>query len=102
MHAELPSDYPAPGREVPLIRRIIDLRGKRVLEIGAGDGRLTLQYASLASSVVAVEPDTPSVALARRSAAAEGVSNVSFRVGTAQRVRLGGGVFDIALFSWSL
>jgi len=100
-HAELPSDYPPPAVEVRLIRRIVDLRGKRVLEIGAGDGRLTIQYASLASSVVAIEPDPANVALARESAAT-GITNSSFKVGTAERVRMGGGAFDIALFSWSL
>jgi len=100
--AELPSDYPPPAVEVRLIGRIVDLRGKRVLEIGAGDGRLTIQYASLTSSVVAIEPDPANVALASESASATGITNSSFKVGTAERVRMGGGAFDIALFSWSL
>src|SRR5438093_955754 len=65
-------------------------------------GGLTIQYASLASSVVAIEPDPANVALARESAAATGITNSSFKVGTAERVRMGGGAFDIALFSWSL
>lgn len=99
---ELPSDYPPPGMEIRLIEQFVELRGRRVLEIGCGDGRLTRQYAALASSVVAIEPDSARIAAARRAAAAEGVDNVSFRVGAAERVRLGGDPFDIALFSWSL
>ena len=100
--AELPSDYPPPGMEVRLIQRFVNIKGRRVLEIGCGDGRLTRQYAPLASSVVAVEPDLAKIRVARRAAAADGVTNVSFRVGAAERLPPSGGPFDIALFSWSL
>jgi ubiquinone/menaquinone biosynthesis C-methylase UbiE len=88
--------------EVGLIQRFVDLRGKRVLEIGCGDGRLTRQYAALAESVVAIEPEAELIRDARRLAAEAKIANVSFRVGSAERVRFGGGAFDIALFSWSL
>jgi ubiquinone/menaquinone biosynthesis C-methylase UbiE len=99
---ELPSDYPPPGMELRLIRRFVDPKGRRVLEIGCGDGRLTREYARLTKNVLAIEPDPASISEARRAFAAEGITNVSFRVGSAQRVRFGGGAFDIALFSWSL
>jgi len=99
---ELPSDYPPPGMELRLIRRFVDPAGKRVLEIGSGDGRLTREYARLAKEVVAIEQDRTGVAIARQDFAVEGVTNVAFRTGSAERVRLGGGAFDIALFSWSL
>jgi 2-polyprenyl-3-methyl-5-hydroxy-6-metoxy-1,4-benzoquinol methylase len=99
---ELPSDYPAPGKEVALMRPFVDFSGRRVLEIGCGAGRLTRDYARIASSVVAVDLDAAKVGAARRMAAAECLSNVSFRVGAAERLRSGGGPFDIALFSWSL
>ena len=99
---ELPSDYPPPGMELRLIRRFVDPEAKRVLEIGSGDGRLTREYARLAAKVVAIEPDRGGVAIARRDFAAEGIANVSFLVGSVEGRRLGGGPFDIALFSWSL
>ncbi len=99
---ELPSDYPPPGMEIRLIQRFVELKGRRVLEIGSGDGRLTREYAPSASSVVATELDAAKIAVARRVTAATGISNVSFRVGAAERLRLGGEPFDIALFSWSL
>jgi ubiquinone/menaquinone biosynthesis C-methylase UbiE len=99
---ELPSDYPPPGMEVRLIQRFVGFTDRRILEIGCGDGRLTQQYASMASSVVALEPDAAQIRLARRMAVADGLTNVSFRVGRAERMRLGGAPFDIALFSWSL
>jgi ubiquinone/menaquinone biosynthesis C-methylase UbiE len=88
--------------EVRLLQRFADIKDRRVLEIGCGDGRLTRQLAPLASSVVAIEPDSAKIALGRRLAAEEGISNVSFRVGSAERLRLGGDPFEVALFSWSL
>ena len=42
-----------------------DLAGKRVLEIGAGTGRLTWRYASLAGEVVGIDPKPERVATAR-------------------------------------
>jgi ubiquinone/menaquinone biosynthesis C-methylase UbiE len=100
--AEPLSDYPPPGTEVRLIQRHADIVGRRILEIGCGDGRLTRELAPLASSVVAIEPDPDRIALARRVAASEDISNVSFRVSSAESLRLGGEPFEVALFSWSL
>ena len=44
------------------------LRDRDVLELGAGDGRLTWLIASLARSVVAIDPDGAVIAKARREA----------------------------------
>ncbi len=96
------SDYPPPGMEAGLIESYVGLKGRRILEIGCGDGRLTRQLAPLVSSVVAIEPDPAKIALARRLAASEGINNVTFRVNSAERLRLGGDPFEVALFSWSL
>jgi ubiquinone/menaquinone biosynthesis C-methylase UbiE len=96
------SDYPPLGMEVRLIQRFVSLKGQRILELGCGDGRLTRQFAALASTVVAVEPDPAKIALAKRTATSDGITNVSFRVGLAEQLRRGGDPFDIALFSWSL
>jgi len=99
---EIPSDYPPLGMEVGLVERFVRLGGKRVLEIGCGDGRLTLQYAHMAKKVVAIEAERSLVADARRFAREDGLTNVTFHAGSAERMRFGGGAFDIALFSWSL
>jgi 2-polyprenyl-3-methyl-5-hydroxy-6-metoxy-1,4-benzoquinol methylase len=96
------SDYPPPGMEVRAIGRYVDLAGRRILEIGCGDGRLTREFAHLASSVVAIEPDPARIAIARRLAASTGTSNVTFRIASAERLRPSGEPFEVALFSWSL
>ena len=96
------SDYPPRGMEVRLIERLVPLEGRHVLEIGCGDGRLTVQLATRAASIVAIEPNAEDIALARKAAASEGITNVSFRVQSAERLRVAGGPFEVALFSWSL
>jgi protein-L-isoaspartate O-methyltransferase len=88
--------------EVRLIERHTPLRGRRILEIGSGDGRLTREFAHLANTVVAIEPDAEAVMEARRLTAEAGITNVSFRVGEAERMRVGSAPFDLVLFSWAL
>ena len=103
MRAAAPlSDYPPPGMELRLIQRYCELGGRRVLEIGCGDGRLTREFAHLASRVVAIEPDAAKIARARHLARSEGIINVSFRVNSAESLRLRGDPFEVGLFSWSL
>ena len=43
------------------------LKGKRVLEIGCGDGRLTNRYADQAKAVVAIDLDKEGIARAKES-----------------------------------
>ncbi len=96
------SAYPPEGMEVRLIERFVRLSGQNILEVGCGDGRLTMQYAPKAATVVAIDPDPASIAEARRARASEGIRNVSFRVGAGERLHARGALFDVALFSWSL
>src|SRR5215469_10286310 len=101
--AEPVSNYPPPGLEVRLFQRHLDLTGKRILEIGCGDGRLTREIAPLAASVLAIEPDPALVADARRLTAEADITNVRYRVGSAVDLRVAAGeTFDVAFFSWSL
>jgi 2-polyprenyl-3-methyl-5-hydroxy-6-metoxy-1,4-benzoquinol methylase len=96
------SAYPRAGFELRLIEDFVSLRGKRVLEIGCGDGRLTLQYAPIASSVMAIDPDRSSIDEAAYQQAVRGIGNVGFHVGSIERLHERGPAFDLALFSWSL
>ncbi|HVH65367.1 MAG TPA: class I SAM-dependent methyltransferase [Candidatus Acidoferrum sp.] len=96
------SAYPPPGFELRLIQRFISLRGKRVLEIGCGDGRLTFQVAPLAASIRAIDPDGPSIDEAARERERRHAHNIEFRVGSVERLPSRGAPFDVALFSWSL
>jgi 2-polyprenyl-3-methyl-5-hydroxy-6-metoxy-1,4-benzoquinol methylase len=96
------SAYPPDGLELGLIGRFASFRRKRVLEIGCGDGRLTLQYAPFVSSVLAIDPDWASIDEASWQQADRGIRNVDFRVGSIEHLPDRGAPFDVALFSWSL
>lgn len=96
------SDYPRRGMEVALVESLVPLRGRRILEVGCGEGRLTRDLATVAASVEAFDPKPEAIAAARRAFAAEGVTNVRFRVGSAERSLSRGRTFDVVLFSWSL
>ena len=78
-----------------------DLVGRRVLEVGCGDGRLTRRYAYRAGSILAIDPDPA------RIAALEGDSpgaNVTARAAgfLDHDLNLPDRSFDAILFSWSL
>jgi len=88
--------------EVRAMRAAPYIRGKDVLDIGAGEGRLSWVIAASARSVVGVDPDVAAVRAARREARRRGLANVRFVSRPAQDLRLGPERFDTALFSWSL
>jgi ubiquinone/menaquinone biosynthesis C-methylase UbiE len=78
------------------------LRGKDVLDIGTGDGRLAWLIAPIARSVVGLDPDPEGIREATREAKRRGLENARFKVSAAQDLRVGSERFDTALFSWSL
>jgi ubiquinone/menaquinone biosynthesis C-methylase UbiE len=90
------------GTHLRVLRELADFRGARVLEIGAGEGRLTTGFAWDAASVLAVDPDEASIAEAERTLATDLRERVSFRVASAGEVDVPRTSFDIVLFSWSL
>lgn len=78
------------------------VRGKRVLDLGCGDGRLALGVAPFAKTVDGLDPDRAGIASAKRRARAEGVRNARFAVGAAQSLPYDDGVFDVVILSWTL
>jgi ubiquinone/menaquinone biosynthesis C-methylase UbiE len=91
-----------PPAEMELGAYGIDLRGLRVADIGAGEGRLALGAARDAASVIAIDPDRGALARGRADAKGQGISNVKFREGAAQSLRLPDASFDVVIFSWTL
>jgi len=76
--------------------------GKRVLDIGCGDGRLALGVAPLATSVDGIDPDAEAIAAAKRNARTAGIRNVRFATGAAQHLPYPGAAFDVVVLSWTL
>ena len=78
------------------------VRGKRVLDLGCGDGRFAIGVAPLASTVGGIDPDPEAIAAARKNARQAGLRNVRFAVGAAQRLPYADGAFDVVILSWTL
>ena len=86
------------AHEIEALEQVVAFAGRRVLEIGCGDGRLTLRYADAAASVLAIDPDQEAVA----ALAAERLPTVETRAIGAERLDLPAESVDVVLFSWSL
>ena len=88
------------GTERRTLHNHIDFSGRRVLEIGCGDGRLTWKYAAKAGSVVALdlEHDDLRVAMADRPAGRP----ISFLRADSIHLPFQKEKFDIAVLAWSL
>jgi predicted RNA methylase len=90
------------GAHLAALRRLADFRGQRVLELGCGDGRLTLGIAADAAHVLAFDPDAEAVERGRRSLPAELAQRVAFKVASGKDIEIEPHSFDLTVFSWSL
>ena len=84
------------------LRQAIGFRGRRVLEIGCGEGRLTWGIAADADYVLATDPNEERVAQARAACPEQLREKVRFEVAEAASLDVPRSSFDIVLFSWSL
>ena len=78
------------------------VKGKRVLDLGCGDGRFALGIADLTRSVDGVDPDGEMIATANGRAQQRGLRNARFKVGAAQSLPYDDGTFDVVISSWTL
>ncbi len=91
--------------EIDMLREFMgSVAGKRVLEIGSGDGRMTWRYAGEAARVTGLDPDEGRVASALAGMPASLRGHVEFHtLGIEQfnRERAPTG-YDVAILAWSL
>jgi 2-polyprenyl-3-methyl-5-hydroxy-6-metoxy-1,4-benzoquinol methylase len=80
----------------------VDWKHKRVLEIGCGDGRLTVRLARLGAKVHAIDPNAESIRMARSKKPARFVDQIRYSVGDAAQLKSKSESFEIVVFAWSL
>ena len=92
------------GNQTVALHKMADFTGRRVLEIGAGDGHLTWRYAEKTAQVTAIDPNPDKIAAAVENMPAHLRGRVKFiTAGLAEFTPSPDEPeFDIALFGWSL
>jgi ubiquinone/menaquinone biosynthesis C-methylase UbiE len=89
------------GTEIKHLRRIVEFTGKRVLEIGCGDGRLTWRFANSAKRATGIDllQDDLRVAMIDRPSDLE--EKVFFARADSIQLPFAKETFDIAILAWS-
>jgi ubiquinone/menaquinone biosynthesis C-methylase UbiE len=88
--------------ETKTLHRLVDFAGKRVLEVGSGEGRLTWRYAHPARQVVGIDPDLNSVRVAHYDMPADLRKITALACASSLALPCPHETFDIALLAWSL
>ncbi len=89
------------GTESKILKQLVDLTGKRVLEIGCGDGRLTWRYASLPKQITGIDLQQDDLRVALIDRPANLASRVQFARADALHLPFPTNTFDVAIFAWS-
>jgi ubiquinone/menaquinone biosynthesis C-methylase UbiE len=90
------------GVEPEALFAAADFLDARVLEIGAGDGRLTFRYGEATRLSVGIDPAVKDIARAVAACPVDLRRRVSFLPAGALALPFRDGAFDIALLAWSL
>lgn len=90
--------------EASILHKLVNFNGKRVLEIGSGDGRMTWYYAQRAISVLAIDPNKDVIDRALEKQPANVHAQVDFLQTTIEDLVVPPGEpgFDVAMFTRSL
>ena len=90
------------GHETDWLHEFIDFRDKRVLEVGAGEGRLTWRYADAVQWAAAIDLDDERLYFAPRECPPELRPRVGWALAEAERLPFARETFDAAVLAWSL
>ena len=89
------------GTETKYLRRYVDFAGKRVLEVGCGDGRLTRRYADATRSATGIDLHADDLRVAVIERPASLAPKIHFARADAIHLPFAAGSFDLAIFAWS-
>jgi ubiquinone/menaquinone biosynthesis C-methylase UbiE len=88
--------------ETRYLHSLLDLAGRRVLEIGCGDGRLTWRYALAVGYVVGIDLNPISLLKAQQECQPDLCSKVTFALANSLALPFPPKLFDVAVLAWSL
>ena len=88
--------------EIKFLRKFVDFKDKRILEIGCGEGRLTWQYAREAHPIVAVDLDHNSLRVAKVDRPSDLENKIYLACANSEYLPFSKEKFDIAILAWSL
>ena len=92
----------ADRNERKYLQKFVELKDKRVLEVGCGEGRLTWQYADAPRTVTAVDLDHDSLRVARVDRPSDLDGRVHLTCADSLYLPFAKEKFDIAILAWSL
>lgn len=92
------------NNETRALLELVDFGGRRVLEIGCGDGRLTWRYAGKAKHVTAIDPFADAITRAKENIPDKLKDRVDFRHIAFEKFAAESkpSTFDRVILSWSL
>ena len=88
--------------ESKYLHKFADFTGKRVLEVGCGEGRMTWQYAKSAQMTIGIDADHVALRIATVDRPADLQSKVLFSCADSRNLPFSKEAFDIAVLAWSL
>ncbi len=90
------------SNEAKYLHKFADFTGKRVLEIGCGEGRLTWQYAKGTQTTVGIDPDLDALRIANVDRPFDLEKKAYFARADSQYLPFQKETFDLAVLAWSL
>jgi 2-polyprenyl-3-methyl-5-hydroxy-6-metoxy-1,4-benzoquinol methylase len=90
------------GREIKALRNSVTWEGKRVLEVGGGEGRLARRMAELGSFVSAIDLEPSSLRSGSLSPSTGDGAHVGYCAGDGEALPFAQHAFDTVVFGWSL
>ena len=87
--------------ETKYLHKFADFAGKRVLEVGCGEGRLTWRYAKETRLTVGIDLDQDALRVATIDRPSDLENKVYFSRAMSEQLPFSKETFDIAIFAWS-
>ena len=96
--------YESDKKIIKLLNESIDFGGKRVLDVGCGDGAITIPLAAATERTVGIDPDIERTTSARENAPSDLDGRLEFIDTSIDEYNFAdtSSPYDIALYLWSL